>query len=88
MPRRKPKITKPVKVAIGQNSRPRMNRHVGSAICLINHASRVTPASSSRGLRNSWSLTKKIDSRLDMFFVNGHHSIVTVSPTIVRNTST
>ena len=75
-------------MVIGQNIRPRMKRHVGSAIERISHVSRVTPASSSSGLRNSWSWTKKIDSRLDMFFVNGHHGIVTVSPTIVRNTST
>src|SRR5262245_37762590 len=68
--------------------RPRTNRQVGSATLRRSQAIRVTPARSSSGFMNRALLTKKIDSWLDMFFVNGHHGIVTVSPTIVRNTRT
>ncbi len=74
-------------MASGASMRPRLNVHVRLSRLCMSHASSVTPASSSSGFRMSWSLTKRIDSRLDMFFVKGHHGIVTASPTIVRNTS-
>ena len=41
----------------------------------------------SNGLIVSPSAMKRIDSRLERFFVNGYHGTVTVSPIIVRNTA-
>ena len=70
----------------GQNSTPRLKRHNGSSSRRDSQATVVTPRSTSSGLIDSESATKKIDSRLDMFFVNGHHGVVAMSPINVRKT--
>ncbi len=83
-----PATTKPVKIMIGQNIRPRTKVQARSSTLRIRNASSVTPARTSSGLRMRPLLTNRIDSWLDMFLVNGHQGIVTLSPTIVRNTRT
>ena len=50
------------------------------------HDSVVSRTTISNGLKVNPSATKRIDSRLDRFFVNGYHGTVTVSPIIVSST--
>ena len=80
--------TKPVNTMSGVNSAPRRNFQVGSSSDRSSHEIVVRMSRISRGLIGIESWTKKIDSRLDMFLVNGHQSVVTASPISVRNTIT
>jgi hypothetical protein len=76
-----------VKTASGVKTLPRLNRQVGSPRRRTKNDPSVANRTTSNGLIDKESAMKKADSWLDMFFVNGHHGVVTMSPTSVRKTS-